>query len=74
MAEAHKEKCQARMLEICERVFPEELKRLQTIPGIKERAATSLIAEIGTDMNKFEKHPEQRDEHDIPPVSRLLSL
>ena len=42
------------MLEICEREFPEELKRLQTIPGIKERAATSLIAEIGTDMNKFE--------------------
>ena len=54
MAEAHKEKCQVRMLEICEREFPEELKRLQTIPGIKERAATSLIAEIGTDMNKFE--------------------
>ena len=54
MAEAHKEKCQARMLEICEREFPEELKRLHTIPGIKERAATSLIAEIGTDMNKFE--------------------
>ena len=54
MAEAHKEKCQARMLEICERKFPEELRRLQTIPGIKERAATSLIAEIGTDMNKFE--------------------
>lgn len=42
------------MLEIFEREFPEELKRLQTIPGIKERAATSLIAEIGTDMNKFE--------------------
>ncbi len=54
MAEAHKEKCQARMLEICEREFPEELRRLQTIPGIKERTATSLIAEIGTDMNKFE--------------------
>jgi len=34
MAEAHKEKCQARMLEICEREFPEELRRLQTIPGI----------------------------------------
>ena len=27
MAEAHKEKCQARMLEICEREFPEELDR-----------------------------------------------
>lgn len=42
------------MLEICEKYFPDELKRLQTIPGIKERAATSLIAEIGTDMSKFE--------------------
>ncbi len=42
------------MSEICEKYFPEELKRLQTIPGIKERAATSLIAEIGTDMSKFE--------------------
>ena len=42
------------MLEICEKHFPDELKRLQTIPGIKERAATSLIAEIGTDMSKFE--------------------
>ena len=30
------------------------LAELQTIPGIKERAVTSLIAEIGTDMNKFE--------------------
>ena len=29
------------------------MRRLQTIPGIKERAATSLIAEIGTDMDKF---------------------
>ena len=43
------------MLEICEKHFPDELKRLQTIPGIKERAATSLIAEIGTDMSKFER-------------------
>ena len=54
MAEKHKEDCQKKMLEICKREFPAELKRLQTIPGIKERAATSLIAEIGTDMNKFE--------------------
>lgn len=32
----------------------DELRRLQTIPGVKERTATSLIAEIGTDMSKFE--------------------
>ena len=54
IAESHRNECQAKMLEICERHFPDELKRLQTIPGIKERAATSLIAEIGTDMSKFE--------------------
>ena len=54
IAESHRNECQAKMLEICERHFPDELKRLQTIPGIKERAATSLIAEIGTDISKFE--------------------
>ena len=54
IAESHRNECQQRMLEICEKHFPEALKRLQKIPGIKERAATSLIAEIGTDMSKFE--------------------
>ena len=54
IAESHRNECQQRMLEICEKHFPEELERLQKIPGIKERAATSLIAEIGTDMSKFE--------------------
>jgi len=54
ISESHRNECQAKMLEICEKHFPDELKHLQTIPGIKERAATSLIAEIGTDMSKFE--------------------
>ena len=53
MAERHKRECQERMTAKCEELFPDELHRLQTIPGIKERAATSLIAEIGTDMDKF---------------------
>ena len=53
MAERHKRECQGRMTAKCEELFPDELRRLQTIPGIKERAATSLIAEIGTDMDKF---------------------
>ena len=53
MAERHKRECQERMTAKCEELFPDELQRLQTIPGIKERAATSLIAEIGTDMDKF---------------------
>ena len=42
------------MLHICKTYYPEELRRLMTIPGIKERAATSLIAEIGVDMTKFQ--------------------
>ena len=42
------------MLHICQTYYPNELRRLMTIPGIKERAATSLIAEIGVDMTKFQ--------------------
>ena len=34
--------------------YPNELRRLMTIPGIKERAATSLRAEIGIVMTKFQ--------------------
>ena len=32
----------------------EHLANLQTIPGVKERSATSIIAEIGTDMKQFQ--------------------
>ena len=54
MAEKHKQECLEKMLEICQEKYPDEVRRLQTIPGVKERTATSLIAEIGTDMSKFE--------------------
>lgn len=54
LAEEHKQECLERMLEICQGKYPDELRRLQTIPGVSERTATSLIAEIGTDMSKFE--------------------
>ena len=53
LAEKHKQECMDKMLCICKTYYPKELKRLMTIPGIKERAATSLIAEIGVDMTKF---------------------
>ena len=53
LAEKHKQECLDKMVTICKTHYPKELKRLMTIPGIKERAATSLIAEIGTDMSKF---------------------
>ena len=54
MAEQHKQECMDKMQEICEKEYSEALRNLQTIPGVKMRAATSLIAEIGTDMTHFE--------------------
>ena len=54
LAEKHKEECQQKMVTICKTCYPKEFARLMTIPGIKERAATSLIAEIGVDMTKFQ--------------------
>ena len=54
LAEEHKQECQNKMVTICKTYYPKEFKRLMTIPGIKERAATSLIAEIGVDMTKFQ--------------------
>ncbi len=54
LAEKNKQECLDKMVAICKTHYPKELKRLMTIPGIKERAATSLIAEIGVDMTKFQ--------------------
>ncbi len=44
----------AEMEELCNKWFPSQLVNLQTIPGIKGRSATSIIAELGTDMSSFE--------------------
>ena len=54
LAERHKQECMDKMVHVCKTYYPEELRRLMTIPGIGERAATSLIAEIGVDMTKFQ--------------------
>lgn len=48
-----KEECQSALTAMCGRHFPEEYRRLQTIPGVKERAATAIIAETGVDMKTF---------------------
>lgn len=47
------EECQSTLTAMCEKYFPEEFRRLQTIPGVKERAATAIIAETGVDMKTF---------------------
>lgn len=47
------EECQQKLKQMCEEHFPNEYKRLQTIPGVKERAASAIIAETGVDMKMF---------------------
>lgn len=49
------EECQKSLTALCEEHFPCQYKRLQTIPGVKERAATAIIAETGADMSASEK-------------------
>ena len=54
LQQRHKDEAQEKMTELCMEWFPEELENLQTIPGVKERSATSIIAETGTDMTHFQ--------------------
>ena len=54
LAERHKDECQSKMDAICQQHFPEQLKNLQTIPGIKGRSATAIIAEVGSDVSSFQ--------------------
>ena len=54
LAQKHRDECQAKMEELCNKWFPEQMKNLQTVPGISLRSATSIIAELGTDMSSFE--------------------
>lgn len=46
--------CQQLLTAMCKEHFAEEYERIQTIPGIKERAATTIIAETGCEMDKFD--------------------
>jgi len=36
--------------------YKEQIKLLQTIPGVSSKIATGMIAEIGTDMSQFPSH------------------
>jgi transposase len=49
------QECQAELTTLCKEHFPTQYERLQTIPGVKERAATAIIAETGADMSHFQK-------------------
>ena len=54
LAQKHKDECLAKMEELCNKWFPKQMENLQTIPGVKRRSATSIIAELGTDMSSFQ--------------------
>ena len=54
LAQKHKDECLVKMEELCNKWFPKQMENLQTIPGVKLRSATSIIAELGTDMSSFQ--------------------
>ena len=54
LAQRHKDECQSKMDAICQQYFPEQLKNLQTIPGVKGRSATAILAEVGSDVSSFQ--------------------
>ena len=54
LAQKHRDECLSKMEELCNKWFPKQMKNLQTIPGVSLRSATSVIAELGTDMSSFE--------------------
>ena len=51
--EDNKNKCIEKMREICNSEFKEQMKNLQEIPGVSERSALTVLAEIGPDVNAF---------------------
>lgn len=53
LAQKHKQEYQEKLTQMCKDEFPKEFENLQTIPGVKERSATAILAEIGADMKMF---------------------
>jgi transposase len=54
LAQRHKDECQSKMDALCRQHFPTQLENLQTIPGVKGRSATAIIAEVGSDVSSFQ--------------------
>ena len=68
MDDKHLKECQEKLTEICRKEFPREFENLQTIPGVKERSATSILSELGADMKMF----TQVSDLDFMPFERML--
>lgn len=43
-----------KMAEICDKSYPEQVKLLETLPGVKKQSAMQIVAETGGDMKAFE--------------------
>ena len=54
LATKHRAECQSKMARMCNELFPKQLRDLKTIPGVSERAATAILAEVGYDLSTFQ--------------------
>ena len=54
LARKHRDECRVKMEVLCSKWFPGQMKNRQTVSGVSLRSATSVIAELGTDMSSFE--------------------
>ena len=54
LAKTRLEHCQAELIRLCKESFQRQFEQLMTIPGVKERTVTSIIAEVGADMSHFD--------------------
>jgi transposase len=46
--------CEEKLLQLCKQYYEKELGLLQSVPGIKQLSAASIIAETGADMSYFQ--------------------
>ena len=54
LATRHRAECQSKMAGMCDELFPRQMRNLQTIPGVSERSATAMLAEVGNDLSSFQ--------------------
>lgn len=53
LATRHLKECQDKMTGLCKAHFKKQYGNLKTVPGISDRSATAIIAEVGADVNAF---------------------
>ena len=53
VSQRHLDRCHTELIRLCKENFPRQYEQLMTIPSVKERTATSIIAELGADVKNF---------------------